>query len=89
MEKLPSEIQWNIIKCMRHPVAEMFRCVSVEYDFDEDDGETFVYSWLRRKQFLQRIHELNMMVAETPIRKIVKDNAIRYTYDQMLRFYPC
>ena len=31
MENLPSEIQWNIIKYMRHPVAELFRCESVEY----------------------------------------------------------
>ena len=89
MENLPYELQLNIIKFMRHPVADLFRCASVEYYYDEDEGETFVYSWFRRKQFLQRIHELNMMVADTPIRKIVKDNALRYTYDQMLRFYPC
>ena len=88
MESLPSEIQWNIIKYMRHPVAELFRCVSVEYYFDEDEGETFVYSWFRRKQFLQRIHELEKMVANTPLRKTVKDNALRYAYNQMLQFYP-
>ena len=77
------------MKFMRHPVADLFRCVSVEYYFEEDEGETFVYSWFRRKQFLQRIHELNEMVADTPLRKIVKDNSIRYVYNQMLQFYPC
>ena len=89
MENLPSEIQWNIIKYMSHPVAELFRCVSVEYYFDEDEGGTFVYLWFRRKQFLQRIHELEKMVANTPLCKTVKNNALRYYYNQMLRFYPC
>ena len=88
MENLPCELKWHIMKFMRHPVADLFRCVSVEYYFDEDEGETFVYSWFRRKHFLQRIHELEEMVANTPSRKTVKDNALRYADNEMLRFYP-
>ena len=42
MENLPYELQLHIIKFMRHPVADLFRCASVEYYFDEDEGETFV-----------------------------------------------
>ena len=31
MENLPVEIQWNIIKFMRHPVAEMFKAAKEEH----------------------------------------------------------
>ena len=31
MENLPIEIQWNIIKFMRHPVAEMFMFAKEEH----------------------------------------------------------
>ena len=85
---LPGEIQWNIIKFMRHPMADAFHMISHEYFFDEDEGETFVFSWFRRKQFLDKIHDLNKMIADTPLRKMVKENAIRHVYNQMLRFYP-
>ncbi len=30
MENLPSEIQWNIMKFMRHPVADVFQDVVME-----------------------------------------------------------
>ena len=31
MENLPSEIQWNIIKFMRHPMVEMLEFAKAEY----------------------------------------------------------
>ncbi len=31
MENLPSEIQWNIIKFMRHPMVEMLEIAKAEY----------------------------------------------------------
>ncbi len=31
MENLPSEIQWNIIKFMRHPMVEMLEFAKSEY----------------------------------------------------------
>ena len=42
--ELPNEIEWNIIKFMRHPVAEAFEEVRWEYPYDD----TFVQSWFRR-----------------------------------------
>ena len=34
MENLPIEIQWNIFKFMRHPVAEMFMVAKAEYQME-------------------------------------------------------
>ena len=30
MENLPIELQWNIMKFMRHPIADVFQCVVME-----------------------------------------------------------
>jgi hypothetical protein len=52
---LPGEIQWNIIKYMRHPVADVFLRVSNNYDWDETKGETFSSSWFQRKRFVSHL----------------------------------
>ncbi len=48
---LPDEVQWNIIKYMKHPIADVFNMIKEKYYYDEDDGETCVFSWFRRKKF--------------------------------------
>ena len=55
LAKLPGEIQWHIIKYMRHPVADVFLKVSNNYVWDERKGETFASSWFRYKRLVSHL----------------------------------
>ena len=69
MENVPSEIQWNIIKCMRHPVAEMFMDASADMSLLDDSGccihgFSFAFNW-----FNEAMYEKQEMIRNVNIDK--------------------
>ena len=90
MENLPSEMQWNITKFMRHPIADMYLIENSECLVDEDDedeGDTFAFSWFRRKQLNDRIKFFSNM-SDQHFLYPWKEQLIKNACDEYLRVFP-
>jgi hypothetical protein len=56
--ELPIEIEWNIIKFMKHPLAEAFEEVRYEYDWSDNwNRKHFYTSFFRRERLRKLIKE--------------------------------
>ena len=87
--ELPEEIERNIIKFMRHPIADMHLIENSEcfVDEDEDEDETFASSWFRRKKLNQWISYCKD-IDDKHFLYSVKEQMIENAYAQYFRFYP-
>jgi hypothetical protein len=89
MEIFPKELQWNIMKYMRHPTANILRNEVREHaTFDEDEDGSFYISWNRRRVFIaiiKRIHECDEFLFDG----FTKDQLIDHVYGEMIKFYAC
>ncbi len=87
MEKLPSEIQWHIIKFTRHPVAEVFIEASADITYLDDSyycmhGLSFAFNWFHEKLYEQHeaIRERNLpKEVELQLLRGIKRNWDLYT----------
>ena len=73
MENTPNEIQWNIIKFMRHPIAEVFKDASVGISYLDDDhycihGFSFAFNW-----FNEALYEKQEMIEKMNIDERMKN----------------
>ena len=77
MENLPSEIQWNIMKFMKHPVADMFTVASADITYLDDDGYcmhgfSFAFNW-----FNEAMYEKQETIRDMNIDKELKRQLMR------------
>ena len=87
--ELPQEIEWNIIKFMRHPIADMHLMENSECFVDEDEveDETLASSWFRRKKLNQNINYYKSINDKHFLYR-VKDQMIQNAYAQYCKCYP-
>ena len=84
--ELPQDVEWQIIKFMRHPIADMYLIENSECISDDDEGETFTFSRFRRKRMNQSINNLKNMSDQHYFYHI-KEQLLENAYSAYLRYY--
>ncbi len=89
MENIPNEIQWNIIKFMRHPVAEIFMDAKGDITYIDDDINCRVYVFgFAFNWFNEKMYEKTRRIYDKPIDKEMQKQLIRKikrTWDVYIR----
>ncbi len=56
LDKLPDDMKWNVIKFMRHPLAEVFLEASADMTYLDESyhcihGLSFAFNWFHEKMY--------------------------------------